>query len=463
MLDAGRPNSTASMCPDTTRAVIRDGMPGAKWSAKHRTAAWAAAIYVLVTLAYGVCAAPELWTEHTRYNHFAWLADAFLHGRLHFAGPPPSYAGGNDFARFEGQWYVVFPPFPALLLMPVMAVVKSADRLRDGAFFLLLAGLAPVGQFLALERVNRLRIVSLSERFRVSLALLFAFGSVYFFTAVQGTVWFAAHVVATSALSLYLAASIGAGYPLLAGVALAAAIGTRTHLGFAGLFFLLEALRVSRRTDERKHQLQAVDWRSLLKRVLPVALLAVCAYGLLFWYNWARFGDPFEVGYRFLQIAWRQRIERWGMFSYHYLARNLGILLTSLPYMGAPPRTTPFQINGHGLALWFTTPLYLWLLWPQRRTPLHATCYATLAVTALASLLYQNSGWLQFGQRFSNDYAPVLFLLLALGIKRIGTLFKFAAVWSVTVNLFGALTFQRPQAARFYYVDPTQRVIYEPD
>jgi hypothetical protein len=414
-------------------------------------------------LVYGLCAAPEVWTEHTRYNHFAWLADAFAHGRLHLAGPPPSYAGGNDFARFEGQWYVVFPPFPALLLVPLVTALKSVERLRDGAFFLLLAGLAPVGQYLALERLCKLKIVSLTQRFRVSLTLLFAFGSVYFFTAIQGTVWFSAHVVATSALSLYLAASIGAGYPILAGLALVALIGTRTHLGAAGLFFLMEALRISRHSNERKRGSRALNWPVLLRRLAPVVVLAACAYGLLLWYNWARFGDPFEVGYRFLQIAWRQRIERWGMFSYHYLARNLGIVLTSLPYLGTASKSVPFQINGHGLALWLTTPLYLWLLWPQQRTRLHAACYVTLAVTAIPSLLYQNSGWLQFGQRFSNDYAPVLFLLLALGVRRVNTLFKLAALWSVAVNLFGALTFQRAQARDFYYIDSTQRVIYEPD
>jgi len=288
-----------------------------------------------------------------------------------------------------------------------------------------------------------------------------ALGAVYFFTAVQGTGWFAAHVVSASALSLYLAASIGAKYPTLAGLALCAVIGTRTHLGVAGIFFAMEALRVSRHPG--KSGLQAFDWRQALQRLLPVLLLAAFAYAALLWYNWTRFHDAFEVGYRFLQIAWRQRIERWGMFSYHYLARNLGIILTSLPYLGAAPKAAPFQINGHGLALWLTTPLYLWLLWPQRRTQLHAACYATLALTALPSLLYQNSGWLQFGQRFSNDYSPILFLLLALSIQRIGVLFKAAAIWSVVVNLFGALTFQRPLAREYYYVDGTQRVIYEPD
>ena len=32
-------------------------------------------------------------------------------------------------------------------------------------------------------------------------------------------------------------------------------------------------------------------------------------------------------------------------------------------------------------------------------------------------LLYQNSGWRQFGYRFSNDYAVLLFMLIALGLE----------------------------------------------
>jgi hypothetical protein len=31
-------------------------------------------------------------------------------------------------------------------------------------------------------------------------------------------------------------------------------------------------------------------------------------------------------------------------------------------------------------------------------------------------LLYQNSGWVQFGYRFATDYMIVLFVLIALGI-----------------------------------------------
>lgn len=68
--------------------------------------------------------------------------------------------------------------------------------------------------------------------------------------------------------------------------------------------------------------------------------------------------------------------------------------------------------------------------------------YLTLIAVAVPSLFYQNSGWIQFGQRFSNDYSPWLFALLAVGIERVGRLFHAAASWSLVVNLFGALTFR---------------------
>ena len=100
-------------------------------------------------------------------------------------------------------------------------------------------------------------------------------------------------------------------------------------------------------------------------------------------------------------MGWRGRIDRWGLFSYHYLARNLGIALTSLPYLNQVP--SKVQINTHGLALWVTTPAYVWLLWPRRTGWLWWSLAITAGTVALADLLYQNSGWLQFGYRFSNE------------------------------------------------------------
>jgi hypothetical protein len=191
--------------------------------------------------------------------------------------------------------------------------------------------------------------------------------------------------------------------------------------------------------------------------VLPIALV----FALTLVLNAARFGDPFEVGYRYLEVAWRARIEKWGLFSYHYLGRNLGVVLTSLPWVG--DADVPFRVSAHGLALWVTTPMYLWLLWPKRTLAPHLALATTAIAVALPSLFYQNSGWVQFGYRFSNDYALFLFALFAVGGRRIGIAFAALGTWAVVVNALGAATFNRAEGAPYYVIERTQRVIFEPD
>ncbi len=425
-------------------------------TAKAR-AAYAVGIYCATTLAFLLCAAPETLRVHTPYNHFALLAEAWLKGSLALTGPPPGYTGNNDFAAFQGRWFITFPPLPAVILLPFVALAGSAERVRDGAVFLGLAGFGPLILFYALEKLTRLGFSQRNRSANAILALLLGLGSVYFFTAVQGSVWFAAHVVAVVLAASYFLLALGAERPFLAGVMLGFAFLTRTPLLFASALFVVEAYRVC------KAPTGARNWPEFIKKLawfsLPVglSLLGCC------WHNWARFGDPFNFGYEYLQIIWQSRIQRFGLFSYHYLPKNLGVLLTSLPYWTGLRPETWFQINGHGLALWVTTPFYLTLLWNRRRTPLDLALWVTLLLVALPSLFYQNTGWLQFGYRFSNDYAVFLFALLALSDLRFGRRFWLVAACAVALNTFGALSFGRPELASYYDIDPTQVRIYQAD
>ena len=405
-------------------------------------------IYLAACAVYFLFADPAVVHAHTPWNHFALLADAWRQGRLDLGGPPPAYTGNNDFSHVGGKWYVVFPPFPALLLLPISAVIKDPERVHDGQFFLWLSGLAPALLFLALEKLRRFERSRLSELHDIGLSLSFAFGSVYFFCAEQGTVWFAAHVVGAALSAAYLLFALEAERPWLAGLALGLGFATRTPLLFAAPLFVLEAVRTS-----RPHLL-----RTLVSFATPVSAIVL----LTLVHNQLRFGDPFEVGYRFLGVAWQHRIEKWGLFGYHYLGKNLGIVLSGLPFW-TPHGAAPFQINLHGLALWITTPAYLWLLWPQRTAPPHRALWITVACVALPTLLYQNTGWLQFGYRFSNDYAVFLFALLAIGGHRFGRLFRACAYAAVLINAFGAATFGRAQYAAYYFQDNTQRIVYQPD
>ena len=405
-------------------------------------------------------------------NHYVHLAHAWLQGTLDIGGDPP---GTNDWACFDSvergpcppghyafsgpdseryRWYVSFPPLPAVLLLPVVAMFGLGTW--DALFWALFAGLAPAFLFIVLRFLRESKRSARSERDDLLVTTLFAVGSVYYFVAAQGTVWFAAHVVAVPFICLYLLYSFGARRPAAAGLALGLAFLCRPATLLLAGFFVLQASVEARgesggRPDRSRPRLAG----TLAMFALPlVAIIAVAM-----WHNAARFGDPFEFGHRFLQIRWRSRIETWGLFSAHYLPRNLTVFFLSVPWL---IESSPFiRITRHGLALWFTTPNLLWSLWPRTLDGTIVALWAAVLPTAACTLLYQNTGWLQFGYRFSLDYLPLLFVLVALSGRRFGVAFVSCAVFAIVLNTFGAVTFDRFH--RFYDDDPTQQVIFQPD
>ncbi|MBI5531432.1 MAG: hypothetical protein HY898_01875 [Deltaproteobacteria bacterium] len=429
------------------------------------------AVYLVCTGVFFASAARDRITTHTPYNHYALLADSWLHGQLNVRGAPPPYAAGNDFAEFQGKWYVSFPPFPAVWLLPWVKIGGFVENVRDGQAFLWLAGVGPAVLFLVLEKLRRTGKSERSEGTNWLLALLFAFGTVYWFTAEQGTVWFAAHVVGVALSAIYLLCALDAEWPMLAGLMIGCAWLTRPPMLLLGIVFALEAFRVSLRggfPERRGGSLRlaydcwlALDVKKLLARWGLFLIPVIAAAGLTLWLNHAMFHKWFSFGHEYLTVAWRARIERWGLFSYHYLPRNLGIMLASLPFKNQSPPL--FQINVHGLALWFTSPFYLWLLWPKKWNWQYFVYTAGALLVLIPDLLYQNSGWMQFGFRFSNDFAVCLIVLLAIGGRRFGKAFFTAAIIAVAVNAFGAFTFERAQFSKYYFVDGSQRTIFQGD
>ncbi len=421
------------------------------------------AIFVLCASTYALTAGDRLFRPSPN-NHYVHLADAWLHGRLDLGPrapgmndwacfdivergpcPPGRYSfSGSDAERY--RWYVSFPPLPAALLLPIVAIFGLGTW--DALFWVLLAGFGPGLVFVVLRSLRESERSGRSEREDLLLSALFAVGTVYYFVSVQGSIWFAAHVVATIFVCLYLLGALGVRRPASAGLALGLAFLCRPATLLLAPFFVFEALGASR---NRGVPLA----RSCVAFCLPLAALVVVAMA----HNAVRFDDPFEFGHRLLQIKWRSRIETWGLFSAHYLPRNLVVFFLSLPWWLAQ---SPFvRISRHGLALWFTTPNLLWSLVPKKPDLTIVGLWVAVLCTATCTLLYQNTGWVQFGYRFALDYLPLLFVLIALSGRRFGAVFWACAVFSVVLNTFGALTFDRHH--QFYDRDTTQTVIFQPD
>lgn len=437
----------------------------------------AAAIFALALIVYGIFAAERLAT-HSPDNHFSYLADSYLHGTLSVRCQPealrartcPPGGGGNDWALYNDKWYVAFPSFPAVVYMPAVALFGRdfANRRLDIA----LGALAPALLYLLLARLSREKKSERTWKENVLFSLLFAFGTVFFFSSIQGSVWFVAHVINASLVIGYLWYALDARNPIAAGVLLGLAIHTRANMAFAAPFFAIEALRVHRANGKAPETLfdywtgadKAKAIRACVEFAIPVAIAVFVTRYL----NYLRFEDWNETGYRYLQIGWRGRIERWGLFNYHYLGRNLGIFLASTPWF---TRDFPYVVVSlHGLAIWVTTPNFLELVRLRVKGTHGYTLFLALSAGAVLAvlLLYQNSGWVQFGFRFSNDVAPFAIVLLALNGAKINRLWLAAFAIAVAVNTFGAWTFERQivlrgQRVTFYDNDYTQNRYFQPD
>lgn len=426
---------------------------------------WSVPLAICIVFSALYCAtAADRITRPSANNHYVYLANAWLHGRLDVGATPP---GTNDWACFDTverracppgryafpsgdanryRWYVSFPPLPAVLLLPIVAVF-GLDTL-DALVWVLLGGLAPALLFVALRMLRESGKSGRTEREDLALTALFAVGSVYYFVAVQGTVWYAAHVLASIFICLYLWLAVGARRPLLAGMSLGFAFLCRPACLFLVPLFAVEAWT----QGERR-------WPAVLRRLSFFAAPLLIAASAAMVHNTLRFDDPFEFGHRFLQVKWRSRIETWGLFDLHYLPRNLAVFFLSLPWW---IDHSPFvRISRHGLALWLTTPNLLWALFPKTIDTTRVALWAAVIPTALVTLLYQNTGWVQFGYRFALDYLPLLFALVALSGRRFGRAFLACALFAILLNTFGAVTFDR--FSRFYDTDPTQEVIFQPN
>ena len=129
-----------------------------------------------------------------------------------------------------------------------------------------------------------------------------------------------------------------------------------------------------------------------------------------------------------MNIQWQDRIQRFGLVNYHFLSRNLAAALVLLPRI--LPHFPFVKISQHGMSLLVTTPALAYTVLPAERSRLRVPLWVTVLITSLPTLLYNNSGYIQPGYRFSLDYMTFLMMLLAVGNRPISRLWKALVVIS---------------------------------
>jgi hypothetical protein len=418
-----------------------DGLPPLDPAAAARPAIVVGGAVVLVLLVLYVLTRPA---GEILYTHFVWQAQAWLEGQANIRWPvaPTATSPGNDYfhdvaavvdasGAQTGRALIPFPPLPAVVLLPLVAIFGLAtDESLVGAF------IGAIDVALAFWLLGRLPI---RPSVRLGMTIFLGAGTALWYSASEGSTWFFAHVVALLPALLAVGVALDAdaaerdrtngarrglidGRQLLAGflVGLGATARLTTIFGLPFLFFVGGGGGRLRRSVS-----------AIIGAAIPV--LALLAYTRLT--TGQLFNPAYEILYRseVVDLPDLGYHADWAIEDIRYLPQNLAIMLAAFPFVlpecppGVPREVFSAASCGFlvprevGTSLILTSPAWLLAL-PALRVIRRDRIVAGAALATLAigvvNLMHFSQGWVQFGYRFSLDFAPFLIILAALGAER---------------------------------------------
>jgi hypothetical protein len=350
------------------------------------------------------------------------LADAFLHGRISIPVDRPwlELVPVND---GSGGQYSPFPPVPAVVLVPFVALTEAmgVGELSSNLYCAVIGAANVALVYWLLARIG------VAFRPRQVLTVGFAFTTNWWVAGMAGVhLW--AQVLAAFFLLLALHVAVSRRWPVLAGLMLALAAGSRLPVALSLPLFL---------------GLYADRWRPTRAQVLLLAGIVVPAL-LMAWYNVARFGSPFDFGYAHIPsgetgVVTDEPWFRYGLVSPLYIPRHLyAIFLQSFEWRDVFPFLLP---SFTGLSLTLSAPFLFWsaAAWRVRAVkPLVPLAMLSAILVLLPDVMHGSWGFAQFGYRFVLDAVPILMLLLGWAYReRASAALVAAMVLGVAVHAYG--------------------------
>ena len=326
-------------------------------------------------------------TEENPYRSYALQACAWLDGRLDLGKDYPWL----ELAIYEGKYYVSFPPFPSLVLLPFAAVLGT--NTPDHWISL---GFSIIGIIYA---IRLYRAITGTYEMAEQYVLFLFLGNGYLFIALQGGwVWYMAQTMCFtfSLMSLFHAANKHIGRAL---AFLACAFGCRPMVvAYIPLILMLGTEKASVKTWIRKGY-----------RLIPACMII----GFYLMLNAARFDNPFEFGHNHLPEFVRSTE---GQFSLNYATKNFNQLFR-LPKTGGEHGMMIYDTYDC-MAFWLIDPIIVSFMvtWLYALTRKRKACGlnliivpATICVHLMIVCCHKTMGGYQFGNRYIVDMLPYVF------------------------------------------------------
>jgi hypothetical protein len=357
--------------------------------------------------------------RHTPYDNYVLLAYQMLHGHLWI--DPLWRDSSIDAVLFDGHRYIVNDPVPAILMLPLVALVGIAAN--QTVLACLLCGVAVGAAWALLERIG------ITTRATIWLVVFFLAGTDLLWCSMLGDVWFLAQTSAVAFTMLALCELAGERRGPLVALWFALALGSRFTLVMALPVVLWWVWDGFAARERRPHAARAF------------AVTLVPFFALWVAYNLARWHVPWDAGHT---IFYHQDPYMGAPAGSPFGLRNVPVELFS--FFVVPPVLHPsfpyVEPLAFGTALWFTSPALALAFFAREPRRLVISLWAATVLVAGPSLLYYANGGSQFGMRHALDFAPFVLVLMGLAARSdlrapIWGVGRALIVWSALAGVYG--------------------------
>lgn len=376
-----------------------------------------------------------IWTgaaNQSRYSYWNLLADEFLRGRLYLEHPPYTH----DLTLYQGKWFVPMPPLPAIMMTP-LAYLIGGENINTSDLSIFFSAINAVFVFLILEQLARRKWIQLSRVDLLLLVVLFAFGNPHLWVGIRGRAWFVSQILTVTFLALAVLAALRSWSPWLVGISLGAVIASRPNGILTWPFVFAIAMQILKEENGFISWKQILDWS--IKTMIPIGLAIA---GLLM-YNYARFDNVLDFGYATIHggPAIVANAQTYGMFSPHFITRNLQAMLLYLPAIQLGTQW-PILPSATGMSIFLVTPPLIYLFHRYERKWWILGAWAAVFFNFILLVLYHNTGSHQFGYRYILDFIIPLLALLAVAMdKKLPWHFILLLLFSIAFNIYGTYWF----------------------
>lgn len=379
----------------------------------------------MILAVMGILTGKELF-DYNPYNSFALQADSWRQGRLDL---------GRDYNWLElaivgGKYYVSFPPFPSYILFPFTFFFGS----NTPDFFIL-----SLIDLISVIFLYKIAIkVGLSAKGAMLGTLFASVGSNMLFVMIDPSVWFFAQAMCFEAAVLTI-------YYALTGKGAAALFFWACSVGCRPMQIVYLPVLLVILYQKAKEKYPALSLWETAKKIWWWCIPAFCVAVSYMVLNYVRFGSIVEFGHNYLPEFTNSET---GQFHVNYIGKNLRILF----HMPEFTEEGKMIISNMGtLSMLIVNPIISVFLAEtlfcvvKREKKLIAGLSGILLFSVVYMLIvamHKTMGAWHFGNRYSNDILPWIYLGTVMIHKKYPRLMKYQVPFcaaSAGLNMVGTV------------------------